>query len=180
MSEKPTSPFTRRNVTNHVPRPSEVMGQTEVIRPIRRGRHILYNSLGILSVIVGLVGIVVPVLPTTVFFILASGIFISVNPGMYRRLHNNRVTGRYLRVYTSGEGMSRKSKAATIIVLWSTLLLSAWFVRELLWLLLLLALVGIGVTWHVATIKPRMISADKLALHQRIMNEDTNGYRRNA
>jgi hypothetical protein len=168
MKDKPSSPFVRKN------------GAVKVIRPVKRSKHIIYNSLGILSVIVGIVGIVVPVLPTTVFFILASGIFISVNPQMYRWLHNNRVTGSYLRVYTRGEGMSRKSKAWSIGVLWLTLLVSVWFVRELPWLLILLGAVGIGVTWHVATIKPRKISAERLAKHERIMDAGAERKRRNA
>lgn len=140
----------------------------------------MYNSLGIVCVTVGIVGIVVPVLPTTVFFIVASGIFITVNPQMYRWLHNNRITGSYLRVYTCGGGMSRRSKAWSIGLLWATLLVSAWFVQEHLWLLALLAAVGIGVSWHVATIKPREISAERLARHQQIMNGDTTDERRNA
>jgi uncharacterized membrane protein YbaN (DUF454 family) len=148
-------------------------GRVKVIRSPHRGRHILYNSLGIAFVIVGIIGIVVPVLPTTVFFIMASGLFITTNPQMYRWLHNNRLTGGYLRVYTQGTGLSRRSKAWSIGVLWATLAVSAWFVRELPWLLGLLATVGIGVTWHVATIKPRKISDEKLAAHNRIMNGGT-------
>ncbi len=145
-------------------------GTPRVVRPVNRGRHIFYNSLGILFVIIGIVGIVMPVLPTTVFFVIASGIFISVNPQMYRWLHKNRLTGRYLRVYTTGEGMSRRDKAWTIGVLWATLSVSAWFVRSSLVVLLILAAVGIAVTWHVATIKPRKISAERLARHSQIMN----------
>jgi uncharacterized membrane protein YbaN (DUF454 family) len=155
-------------------------GTVKAIRPPKRGRHIFYNSLGILLVIIGVVGIVVPVLPTTVFFIAASGIFISVNPQMYRWLHNNRVTGSYLRVYTSGAGMSRKTKAWSITVLWATLLVSGWFVRESLWLLLILLAVGTAVSAHIATIKPRKIGAEKLARHNKIMNSNNVHDRRNA
>lgn len=155
-------------------------GKPKVIRAVRRRRHILYNSLGILCVITGVVGIVVPVLPTTVFFIVASGIFITVNPQMYRWLHNNRVTGSYLRVYTQGEGMSRASKAWSVITLWLTLLVSAWFVRELPWLLLVLATVGVAVTWHIAAIKPRAISAETLERHRQIMDGFERDERRNA
>lgn len=145
-----------------------------------RAKHIVYNSIGILAVVIGVVGIVVPVLPTTVFFIAASAIFLSVNPRLYRWLHTNRVTGRYLRVYTCGEGMSRRGKAWSITVLWATLLVSAWFVRELPWLLLVLGAVGIGVSWHVATIRPRTISDEKLARHREMMAGATEETRRRA
>lgn len=165
---------------NEGPRFEKRNGDPKVVRPVSRRRHILYNSLGILFVIIGIVGVVVPVLPTTVFLIVASGIFITVNPQMYRWLHNNRVTGSYLRVYTQGTGMSRRSKAWSITTLWITLLVSGWFVRELPWLLLLLGAVGVAVSWHIATIKPRAISAEKLARHQQIMEGFEDQERRNA
>ena len=168
MQNEPRPPFTRRN------------GAPKIVRPVHRGRHIFYNGLGILFVIVGVVGMVMPVLPTTVFFIIASGIFVTVNPQMYRWLHNNRVTGRYLRVYTTGEGMSRSSKAWTIGLLWGTLLASAWIVRSSIVVLLILAAVGIGVSWHVATIRPRKISEERLAKHHRIMNTNPTEERRHA
>lgn len=168
MSRRPHTSFTRND------------GSPRVIRPVKKRRHILYNSFGILCVLLGLVGIVLPVMPTTVFFILASGIFITVNPQMYRWLHNNRLTGRYLRVYTRGEGMSRASKAWTIGVLWATLALSGWLVREVLWVMLLLVAVGVAVSWHVATIKPRAISAERLARHEEIMKDESEESRRNA
>lgn len=133
-------------------------------------RFILLNSLGILFTITGIIGIVVPVLPTTVFFIMAGGLFIKTNPGMYRWLHNNRITGSYLRVYTLGEGMSKVGKIRSVALLWVTLLVSAWFVRNITWLVLLLSVVGISVSWHIITIKRRRISPEKLAEHERIMN----------
>ena len=39
--------------------------------------------------------------------------------------------------------------------LWVTLLISAWFVREIWWVLIILGSVGIEVTWHVATLKSK-------------------------
>ncbi len=44
--------------------------------------------------------------------------------------------------------------------LWVTLLVSAWFVREHLWVLILLAAVGVGVTIHIATIRARAKMGD--------------------
>lgn len=140
----------------------------------KRIRYIILSVLGIFFTITGIVGIFVPVLPTTVFFIIASGLFIKTNPWLYRWLHNNRVTGNYLRVYTLGEGMSRERKIRSIAVLWISLLISSWFVRDLLWLLAVLAIVGIAVTLHISTVKSRKISPEKLAAHERIMNHISN------
>ena len=123
--------------------------------PMSRRRRIAYNGLGILCTGIGVVGIVTPVLPTTIFFILASGLFVRSNPVLHRWLHKNRVTGAYLKAYTQGGGLSLRRKLSTIAVLWIGLGISAWFVREITWLLVLLAAIGIAITIHVATVKPR-------------------------
>ncbi len=149
----------------------KVSDNGKVIVPQSAWKHILYNSLGIVFLIIGIIGIVTPVLPTTVFFILASGFLLKSNPVLYRWLHRNRLTGAYLRVYTRGEGLSRKSKGWSIATLWITLLISGWFVRNLWPVLTLLAAVGVGVTWHIASIKPREISKEKLERHLKMMGE---------
>ncbi|MFW6288462.1 MAG: YbaN family protein [Spirochaetota bacterium] len=120
-----------------------------------RARRYFYAGLGILLTAIGVIGIVTPVLPTTIFLILASGLFLKASPALHERLHRSPVTGPYLRAYTEGNGLSLRRKLTTIALLWLTLLVSAWFVRERIWLLILLAAVGVGVTIHIATIRPR-------------------------
>lgn len=134
-------------------------------------RRIIFNALGIIFTITGVIGIIVPVLPSTVFFIIASGIFIKTNEPMYRWLHSNRLTGSYLRAYTLGEGLNKKSKIRSITLLWLTLLVSSWIVREIIWLPILLLIVGLAVSWHIISIKPHTISPERLKEHNRIMNK---------
>jgi hypothetical protein len=115
----------------------------------------VYVVLGVVLTGIGVIGIVTPILPTTVFLLVASGLFLKASPRLHRILHTNRITGPYLRAYVDGTGLSVGRKLFTIGLLWVTLAVSAWFVREQLWLLLLLAAVGAGVTIHVATIRAR-------------------------
>jgi len=124
------------------------------MKTIGRGRKILYLILGILMTGLGFLGIITPILPTTVFLIAASWFFIHSSPRLHRWLNGNRVTGPYLRVYTEKQGLSRKRKAGMIAFLWTGLLVSAWFVQDRPWLWLLLAVVGIAVTLHLITIRP--------------------------
>ena len=119
---------------------------------IKAKRYLLIGA-GVFFTGLGIVGIVTPVLPTTVFLLIAGGLFSKASPGLYAWLYKNRITGPFLTAYIDGAGLSRKRKIITIIILWITLLISAWFVQERLWLLIILGLVGIGVTLHVSTIK---------------------------
>lgn len=52
--------------------------------------------LGTLSVIVGLIGILLPGLPTTPFILLAAACFARSSPAMHQRLLNNRLFGPLL------------------------------------------------------------------------------------
>ena len=124
-------------------------------RVLSRRRRIIYNCAGLILTGVGIVGIIVPILPTTVFLILASALFIRSNPRIHRRLHTSRVTGPYLAAYTEGKGLSLRRKLSTIIFLWVTMGISGWIVRDTLWVVFLLAGIGVAVSIHVATIKPR-------------------------
>lgn len=125
----------------------------------RPGRKWIVVTLGVFFTALGVIGIVTPILPTTVFLLLASALFLKASPRLHDRLHNSSITGPYLRAYTAGEGLSRRRKTRTITILWVTLLVSGWFVRQTTWVLVLLAVVGIAVTVHIATIRPRR-SAD--------------------
>ncbi len=109
----------------------------------------IFIVLGLLLTAIGIIGIVTPVLPTTVFFLMAAALFAKTSPRLLAWLGRNRVTGPFLRAYRSGEGISSRHKTFTISFLWLTLLVSAWFVRDRYWLLGLLGAVGIGVTLHV-------------------------------
>lgn len=134
----------------------EGMGEKRILS---RKTVILYKVLGILFTGLGILGIITPVLPTTVFLIIASWFFIRSSPKLHRWLNGNRITGPYLKAYTEKQGLSLKRKISTIAFLWITLLISAWFVQEIIWLLFLLAAVGIGVTVHVATIRARPVES---------------------
>ena len=135
-------------------------------RVLSRRRRVIYNAAGLVLTGVGILGIITPVLPTTIFFILASALFIRSSPRIHRWLNTSRLTGPYIEAYTAGQGLSRRRKFSTIAMLWVTLGISGWFVRDVLWLLLLLGGVGAGVTIHVATIRPRKRTSGEQADEQ--------------
>lgn len=127
---------------------------------MNKGRRYLYIGLGLLLTGIGILGIVTPVLPTTIFLLMAGGLFVKASPSLFFWLHRNRITGPFLKAYTEGAGLSRKRKTGIIVLLWVTLLISAWLLREIWWVLIILGSVGIGVTWHVASLKSKMESEE--------------------
>ncbi len=123
--------------------------QNFLSKPVR----IVLISLGTFFLCLGIVGIFVPILPTTPFLLLTAALYARSSQKFYNWLMNNRLFGRYIRSYREGKGIPLKIKLITIALLWITIGVSAVFATDILWLRILLAAVAAGVTIHIATIK---------------------------
>lgn len=92
-------------------------------------------SLGVIFVIVGIVALLVPVVPTTPFLLLAGFLFDRSSPRFHHWLFHNRYFGNYLRSIRSRRGMTLRSKVFTLAVMWIslavtlTLFVSNWWGR---------------------------------------------------
>lgn len=114
---------------------------------------------GYVFVGIGAIGIVVPILPTTPFLILAAICFGSSSPKARIWLENNRFFGEYIENYRTGAGVSRSRKVSAIVFLWVLLMISGFFMRHNTLVLCILAVVGTLVTIHILTLKGRSASA---------------------
>ncbi|MEI7906627.1 MAG: YbaN family protein [Bacteroidota bacterium] len=103
---------------------------------------------GTVLVGIGILGIFLPLLPTTVFFLMAAWCYARSSQKFYDWLHHNRYFGKYLKSYREGKGITRSSKIATIVILWGGILYSIFVTNSLPIHLVLLA-VAIGVSIHI-------------------------------
>ena len=103
----------------------------------------------------GIVGIFIPILPTTPFLLLAAACYIRSSERFYRWLLTNRLFGTYIRNYIEGRGMPLWIKIVTILLLWTTIGLSASLATQNLALRIVLILVAIGVTAHIICIRAK-------------------------
>ena len=109
---------------------------------------------GTVCVAVGVVGIFIPVLPTTPFLLLAAACYLRSSPRFHSWLMNNRLFGTYIRNYTEGRGIPLKVKLFTIALLWVTIGVSIWLAANLIVTVVLL-IVATGVTLHIISIRAR-------------------------
>lgn len=114
-------------------------------RGISRGAYV---GLGFGFVGMGLVGVVVPGWPTTIFMILALWAFKKSSPRMEAWLLNHRVFGPTLRDWEENHSIRRRTKVVAISTLWVFLILSLFLIQTL-WVKLLVAAVGVWVTWFI-------------------------------
>jgi uncharacterized membrane protein YbaN (DUF454 family) len=119
-----------------------------------RVRNVLLAAAGFVFLAVGAVGIAVPLLPTTPFVLLAAGCF-AATPSLHRRVMKIPFVCEYIRNHEQGTGIPRKTVAVSLVFLWVMLTVSAVALRKV-WVLALLAAVGIAVTIHILWVaKPR-------------------------
>lgn len=113
----------------------------------------LQISLGILCVVLGLIGIFIPILPTTPFLLLSAYLFIRSSQSLYRWVLTNRLTGNYIRNYIHYKAINPWIKALTLVILWGTISFSVYLMQGTLWIQILLIVIAIGVSIHLLTLR---------------------------
>jgi len=119
-------------------------------------RRILIG-VGTLSTGLGIIGIFVPILPTTPFLLLAAACYMRSSERFYQWLVNNRIFGAYVRNYIEGKGMPVKIKMFTILLLWLTIALTIVFGVQNIVIKIVLICIAVGVTAHIALIRKRKV-----------------------
>jgi uncharacterized membrane protein YbaN (DUF454 family) len=115
----------------------------------------LLIGAGTLSTGLGIIGIFVPILPTTPFLLLAAACYMRSSERFYRWLIGNRIFGAYVRNYIEGRGMPIRIKVLTILVLWLTIGLTATFGVQNMVIRIVLICIALGVTTHIIMIKKK-------------------------
>ncbi len=120
------------------------------LKPHQRWMLILAGSI---CVGLGTLGIVLPLLPTTPFLLLAAYCYAKSSKRFYTWLITNRYFGEYLRNYREKKGVPLRIKIYTLALLWLTISFSAFYVVSLIWIRIALFVIATGVTVHVLSIK---------------------------
>jgi uncharacterized membrane protein YbaN (DUF454 family) len=87
-----------------------------------------YIALGWLFVISGMIGVVLPGWPTTIFMILATYFFARSSPRFYNYIMNHAIFGPGIRDWRSGRGMSMRAKIMAIGTILVTIPISIWVI----------------------------------------------------
>lgn len=116
--------------------------------------RIVLLVVGFVSLALGLLGIALPVLPTTPFLLLTAYCFLRSNRVYYRRLLAHKVLGPYITNFIEHRAIPRRVKVYILLTLWLTIGLSAYAV-DLVWVRCLLLVVAVGVSVHILRFKSR-------------------------
>ena len=116
----------------------------------------LFIFIGIISLVLGFLGIFIPLLPTTPFLLLSAMLFARSSKKLYNWLINHKVFGGYIRSFLEEKSIPLKIKISSTFLLWATILFSIFFVIEdKILLQILLFAISIGITIHILHYKTK-------------------------
>lgn len=115
-------------------------------------KRIIFICIGSMFLVFGVIGIFLPVIPTTPFLLLASFFYFRSSERMYCWLINHKLLGAYIYYYLTYKAIPQKTRIGAIIFLWSTLFLSMVIIDSS-HLRIFLAVVGIAVSVHLLLLK---------------------------
>lgn len=117
-------------------------------------KQIILICFGFAFLLVGIIGVFLPVLPTTPFIILASFCFTS-SKRLSEWLMKSRFFGEYITNYKERKGLSKTTVIKSLVFLWIMLTISILSIASL-WSAILLPFIGAAVTVHILMIaKPK-------------------------
>lgn len=113
-------------------------------RPFRRAALIV---CGTLSLALGIIGVFVPLLPTTCFLLVAAWCYARSSSRLYDRLMRARFIGGYLRRYRDERSIPSQVKIASLVMMWMTIGYSIYVFPNML-IRAALFVTAAGLTWH--------------------------------
>ncbi len=108
---------------------------------------------GTISLVLGIVGIFVPLLPTTPFLLLSAAAYFKGSPRLYNWLINHKYLGPYIRNFRENKAIPMRAKIVSVTLLWGTIGYCILCLGLPLWVQILLGCVVVGVTWHILSFK---------------------------
>ena len=110
----------------------------------------VYIILGTLSLALGIIGIFLPLLPTTPFLLLTATLYFRGSPRLYQWLLNHKCLGPYIRNFRENKAIPLRAKIISLLLMWGTMV---YFLIPLTEIKIVLFLVAVGVTWHILSFK---------------------------
>lgn len=114
--------------------------------------RVIFFSAGTICLVLGAIGVFIPLLPTTPFLLLSATFYLRSSERMYRWLFENRYFGEYLRNYKDGRGIPLRTKLFAVAMLWAAISYSILYIATHWVVRLILAVIAVAVTTHILLI----------------------------
>lgn len=116
----------------------------------------LFIILGSVSLTLGVIGIFLPILPTTPFLLLSAALFARSSERLYSWLMNHKIFGEYIRNFREDKAIPLRGKVIAISTMWIFMLYSVFFIVDGKWYFqALLICIALAVTVHILSYKTK-------------------------
>lgn len=109
--------------------------------------------LGSISLGLGILGLFLPLLPTTPFLLLTAALYFRGSPKLYQRLLDHPRVGPYIRNYREHKAIPLKAKILSIALMWVMMLSSTLFLLPEFEIKVALLTVAAAVTYYILSFK---------------------------
>ena len=113
----------------------------------------LLITLGSICLVLGVIGIFLPLLPTTPFLLLAAALYVRSSERLYQWLIHQKYLGNYIRNFREHRAIPLHAKILSISMVWITLVYCAITISEHIAIKALFIVLAASVTWHILTYK---------------------------
>lgn len=113
----------------------------------------LFAFLGSVSLVLGIMGVFLPVLPTTPFLLLSAALYMRSSQRLYDWLMSHKHLGPYIKNFREHKALPLRVKVVSVTMVWATLLYCAIFVAKEWWMSAIFIAIATGVTVHILSFK---------------------------
>ncbi len=134
-------------------------------------KKMFFLSVGYFFLGMGILGIFLPVLPTTPFLLLSSACFFRASNKLYYWITNHKIFGEYIKNYRKFRAIPIRVKVFSILLLWGMMIITILFFIDLILVKFLLFIIAIVVTIYILRIKT--LTKELLILNE-VSNDENN------
>lgn len=102
---------------------------------------------GCLCVVLGVIGLIMPMMPGALFLFLAAWLFSRSSERFHQWLLEHNHLGPVVKAFESGEGMTRELRRRILLIMWGSMLISMAIVAKL-WVIVAIASCGVVATYY--------------------------------
>lgn len=110
---------------------------------------VILITIGTLSITLGVIGIVVPLLPTTPLILLGAACYVKASDELYQKLIKNKWLGGYIKDFREKNGITLKNKVLSLSLMWISILGTILFFEISFWLAAVLIVIAVTVSAYI-------------------------------
>jgi uncharacterized membrane protein YbaN (DUF454 family) len=116
-------------------------------------KKIFLIILGSVSLFLGIIGIFLPMLPTTPLVLLSAACYVRSSKKLYQMLINNKYLGTYIKNYEEERAIPKKAKIIALVFLWISIVTCIIFAIERLFARIILFIIVAIVSSYILKLK---------------------------